>query len=163
MTLKYNSFNAKLYRYFYDANSMPDSICPYFWKLLMAWVFVIPVSLFSFPAVIAEIITKQSYGLGRLFMSVVLYMALYCIVSMVFTVLIFTNHYDSESIIVKMGSAGILIWVVAIVITVIAILELIQKKSQVEHLRNSDKVSDSVIIGFVKSKYNKYCARITWK
>jgi hypothetical protein len=82
---------------------------------------------------------------------------------MVFTVLIFTNHYDSESIIVKMGSAGILIWVVAIVITVIAILELIQKKSQVEHLRNSDKVSDSVIIGFVKSKYNKYCARITWK
>jgi hypothetical protein len=142
---------------------MPDSICPYFWKLLMAWVFVIPVSLFSFPAVIAEIITKQSYGLGRLFMSVVLYMALYCIVSMVFTVLIFTNHYDSESIIVKMGSAGILIWVVAIVITVIAILELIQKKSQVEHLRNSDKVSDSVIIGFVKSKYNKYCARITWK
>ena len=163
MTLNYNSLNAKLYRYFYDADSMPDSICPYFWKLLMAWVFVIPVSLFSFPAVIAEIITKQSYGLGRLFMSVVLYMALYCIVSMVFTVLIFTNHYDSESIIVKMGSAGILIWVVAIVITVIAILELIQKKSQVEHLRNSDKVSDSVIIGFVKSKYNKYCARITWK
>jgi hypothetical protein len=133
---------------------MPDSICPYFWKLLMAWVFVIPVSLFSFPAVIAEIITKQSYGLGRLFMSVVLYMALYCIVSMVFTVLIFTNHYDSESIIVKMGSAGILIWVVAIVITVI---------ETVKYFRNSDKVNDSVIVGFVKSKYNKYCARITWK
>jgi hypothetical protein len=133
---------------------MPDSICPYFWKLLMAWVFVIPVSLFSFPAVIAEIITKQSYGLGRLFMSVVLYMALYCIVSMVFTVLIFINHYDSESIIVKMGSAGILIWVVAIVITVI---------ETVKYFRNSDKVNDSVIVGFVKSKYNKYCARITWK
>ena len=154
MTLNYNSLNAKLYRYFYDADSMPDSICPYFWKLLMAWVFVIPVSLFSFPAVIAEIITKQSYGLGRLFMSVVLYMALYCIVSMVFTVLIFTNHYDSESIIVKMGSAGILIWVVAIVITVI---------ETVKYFRNSDKVNDSVIVGFVKSKYNKYCARITWK
>jgi formate hydrogenlyase subunit 4 len=133
---------------------MPDSICPYFWKLLMAWVFVIPVSLFSFPAVIVEIITKESYGLGRLIMSVVLYIALYCIVSMVFTVLIFTNHYDSESIIVKMGSAGILIWVVAIVITVI---------ETVKYFRNSDKVNDSVIVGFVKSKYNKYCARITWK
>ena len=154
MTLNYNSFNAKLYRYFYDANSMPDSICPYFWKLLMAWVFVIPVSLFSFPAVIAEIITKQSYGLGRLFMSGVLYMLIYCIISMVFTVLLFINHYDSESIIVKMGSAGIIIWLLAIVITVI---------ETVKYLRSSNKVSDSVIIGFVKSKYNKYCAKITWK
>lgn len=154
MTLNYNSFNAKLYRYFYDANSMPDSICPYFWKLLMAWVFVIPVSLFSFPAVIAEIITKQSYGLGRLFMSGVLYMLIYCIISMVFTVLLFINHYDSESIIVKMGSAGIIIWLLVIVITVI---------ETVKYLRSSNKVSDSVIIGFVKSKYNKYCAKITWK
>ena len=154
MTLNYNSFNAKLYRYFYDANSMPDSICPYFWKLLMAWVFVIPVSLFSFPAVIAEIITKQTYGLARLFMSGVLYMLIYCIISMVFTVLLFINHYDSESIIVKIGSAGIIIWLLAIVITVI---------ETVKYLRSSNKVSDSVIIGFVKSKYNKYCARITWK
>jgi hypothetical protein len=154
MILNYNSFNAKFYRYFYDANSMPDSICPYFWKLLMAWVFVIPVSLFSFPAVIAEIITKQSCGLFRLFTSFVLYMALYFIISMVFTVLILINHYDSESIIVKMGSVGIVIWILAIVITIVTI---------VNHLRNSNKVSDSVIIGFVKSKYNKYCAKITWK
>ena len=154
MTLNYNSFNAKLYRYFYDVNSMPDSICPYFWKLLMAWVFIIPVSIFSFPAVIGEIITKQSYGLTRMFVCCVLYVVLYCIVSMVFTVLIFTNHYDSESIIVKMGSVGIIYWLVAIVITVL---------ETVKYIRSNNKLEDSVIVGFVKSKYNRYCAKITWK
>lgn len=154
MTLNYNSFNAKLYRYFYDANSMPDSICPYFWKLLMAWVFIIPVSIFSFPAVIGEIITKQSYGLGRMFFSLILYVVLYCIVSMIFTVMIFFNEYNSESIIVKMGSTGILFWLLAIVITVV---------ETVKYIRSNNKLEDSVIVGFVKSKYNRYCAKITWK
>lgn len=154
MTLNYNSFNAKLYRYFYDANSMPDSICPYFWKLLMAWVFIIPVSIFSFPAVIGEIITKQSYGLGRMVFSFLLYIALYCIVSMVFTVMIFFNNYDSESIIVKkMSSAGIIFWIVAIGVIIVEVVKYIR----------DNKLEDSVIVGFVKSKYNKYCAKITWK
>lgn len=154
MTLNYNSFNAKLYRYFYDANSMPDSICPYFWKLLIAWVFIIPVSIFSFPAVIGEIITKQSYGLGRMGFSFLLYIALYCIVSMVFTVMIFFNNYDSESIIVKkMSSAGIIFWIVAIGVIIVEVVKYIR----------DNKLEDSVIVGFVKSKYNKYCAKITWK
>ena len=150
MTLKYNSFNAKLYRYFYDANSMPDSICSYFWKLLMAWVFIIPVSLFSFPAVIGEIITKQSYGLGRLFMSVVLYLAICLVTAMVCTIMLFFNEYDSSSIIVRIGVYGFIFWLLAIVMTV-------------KYIRSNNKLEDSVIVGFVKSKYNKYCTRITWK
>jgi hypothetical protein len=154
MTLNLNSFNAKLYRYFYDKSVMPDSICPYFWKLLMAWVFVIPVSLFSFPAVIAEIITKQSYGLSRMFFSGLLYMSIWAIVSMVFTVMLFFNNYDSESTIVKMGSAGIIFWIFAIVIAIV---------EGVKYFKDNNRLSDSVIIGFVKSKYNKYCARITWE
>lgn len=154
MTLNLNSFNAKLYRYFYDKSKMPDSICPYFWKLLMAWVFIIPVSLFSFPAVIAEIITKQSYGLLRMFVSFILYLGLFCIVCMVFTVMLFFNNYDSDSNIVKMGSTGLIFWIFAIVIAII---------EGVKYFMYNNRLSDSVIVGFIKSKYNRYCAKITWK
>ena len=154
MTLNYNSFNAKLYRYFYDANSMPDSICPYFWKLLMAWVFIIPVSILSFPAVISEIITKQSYGLGRMFYSFFICLVISVVTAMVCTIMLFFNEYDGGSPIVRLGVYGFICWLLAIVITVV---------ETVKYIRNNNKLEDSVIVGFVKSKYNKYCAKITWK
>ena len=154
MTLNYNSFNAKLYRYFYDANSMPDSICPYFWKLLMAWVFIIPVSIFSFQAVIGEIITKQSYGLTRMFVCFVLYILICIVAAMVCAIMLFFNEYDGGSPIVKLGVYGFAFWLVAILVTVI---------ETVKYIRSNNKLEDSVIVGFVKSKYNRYCAKITWK
>jgi hypothetical protein len=49
---------------------------------------------------------------------------------------------------------GLVLWVF---FTVVGVVE------GGKYLKDSDKVNDSVIIGFVKSKYNKYCARITWK
>jgi hypothetical protein len=154
MTLNYNSFNAKLYRYFYGAEDMPKSICPYFWKLLMAWVFVIPVTLLSFPSVITEIITKESYGLKRIFYSFILFMILIWILSMVCTVLIVFNDYEQGSMVISLASMGIVLW---FFFTIVGVVE------GVKYLKDSDKVNDSVIVGFVKSKYNKYCARITWK
>jgi hypothetical protein len=81
-------------------------------------------------------------------------MSIWAIVSMVFTVMLFFNNYDSESTIVKMGSAGIIFWLFAIVIAIV---------EGVKYFKDNNRLSDSVIIGFVKSKYNKYCARITWK
>lgn len=154
MTLNYNSFTAKFYRYFYDDKNMPKSICPYFWKLTLAWLFVIPVTLFSIPAVIFEIFTKESYGLGRIFFSLLLYMVIFLVTSMVFTVMLFFNNYDSESIIVKMGSAGAIIWLFIIVASSIELFK---------YIKNRNSNNSSVIVGFVKSKYNKYCTKITWE
>ena len=154
MTLNYDSFNAKLYRYFYGTEDMPKSICPYFWKLLMAWIFIVPVTLLSFPSVISEIITKESYGLKRLFYTFMLFMVLIWVSSMVCTVLMIINDYEKGSMVISMGSMGLVLWVF---FTVVGVVE------GGKYLKDSDKVNDSVIIGFVKSKYNKYCARITWK
>jgi hypothetical protein len=153
MTLNYNSFNAKFYRYFYGADSMPDSICPYFWKLLMAWIFVIPVTLFSLPIVVAEAIRKESLGLFRLGVSIIIYMFTYFLVTMVCTVMLFVNDYDKESFVAQSGSTGILIWFVFIVVVII---------EGFKYLKNRHE-NDTVIVGFIKSKYNKYCAKITWK
>ena len=144
MTLNYNSFNAKLYRYFYNEREMPNSICPYFWKLLMAWVFIIPVSIFSFPAVIGEIITKQSVGLFRVFASFFLYLVICVVTAMVCTIMLFFNEYDGGSPIVKLGVYGFVFWLAAIAITVV---------ETVKYIRNNNKLEDSVIVGFVKSKY----------
>lgn len=154
MTLKYNSFNAKLYRYFYGTKDMPNSICAYAWKLLLAWVFITPVTVLSFPCVIGEIIQKESYGLSRIAASLFIYMALYCVTSMVFTVMLFFNNYDSNSTIVKIGSSGVIVWLFVIVISIV---------ESVKYIRSNNKLEDSVIVGFVKSKYNKYCIKITWK
>jgi hypothetical protein len=154
MTLKYNSFNAKLYRYFYGTENMPKSICPYFWKLLMAWLFIVPVTLLCFPVVIGEIIQKESYGLQRMFYTFILFIFLIWISSMVCAVLLIFNDYEKGSMVISMGSIGIIVWLFMIIVGTI---------EGVKYVKDSGKISNSVIVGFVSSKYNKYCARITWK
>ena len=61
MKLTKNSFNSKLYRWFYCTNQLPINLCPYFWKLLMAWVLLIPVVVITLPVTLGEIRSlKQS-------------------------------------------------------------------------------------------------------
>ena len=73
---------------------------------------------------------------------------------MVCTVLIVFNDYEQGSMVISLASMGIVLW---FFFTIVGVVE------GVKYLKDSDKVNNSVIIGFVSSKYNKYCTRITWK
>lgn len=49
MELKLNSLSARLYRYFYETNKMPNSLCTYFWKLVIAYLLIIPLEIIGLP------------------------------------------------------------------------------------------------------------------
>jgi len=55
MKRKENSTSAKLYRYFYDKNTMPEDSCDYYKKLSFAWIFIIPLSIMVMPCYIIEL------------------------------------------------------------------------------------------------------------
>jgi hypothetical protein len=54
VTIKYNSLYAKLYRFFYVTDVMPKSLCPYFWKQVLATILVIPVIILSAPIYLVD-------------------------------------------------------------------------------------------------------------
>lgn len=58
MELKLNSLSARLYRYFYETNKMPNSLCTYFWKLVIAYLLIIPLEIIGLPCTIYGIYIK---------------------------------------------------------------------------------------------------------
>jgi hypothetical protein len=49
MKLKSSSLSASLYRYFYNTEDMPNSLCTYFWKLVIAYLLTIPLEIIAIP------------------------------------------------------------------------------------------------------------------
>jgi hypothetical protein len=73
MELNLNSLTAKLYRWFYNQYEMPNSLCPYFWKMIIMYVFIIPYSIISLPQIIFELITKERSEAPRIAIGGILY------------------------------------------------------------------------------------------
>ena len=59
MKLNSNSISSKLYRWFYGTKELPNNLCPYFWKLVLAWLVLIPYSLVCLPVILTEIYDKE--------------------------------------------------------------------------------------------------------
>jgi acyl-homoserine lactone acylase PvdQ len=55
MKLNINSTSAQLYRWFYATEQMPQSLCPYFWKLVLMWVFILPYTILSLPVILMDL------------------------------------------------------------------------------------------------------------
>ena len=52
MKLNYNGTIAKIYRWFYQREVMPASLCPYFWQLVLMWIFIIPFLVIYLPIMV---------------------------------------------------------------------------------------------------------------
>lgn len=57
MELSINSWHSKLYNIFYT-KGLPQSLCPYFWKLVLAIFLFIPVTLWYFLWIVSTLIIK---------------------------------------------------------------------------------------------------------
>ena len=53
------SWHANFYKWFYQVWILPTSLCPYFWKLLLALILIIPVFSMSLPIYIYNIFKKE--------------------------------------------------------------------------------------------------------
>jgi hypothetical protein len=164
MTLDKNSTVSKIYRNFYKVKDMPKSLCPYFWQLVIMFIFFIPVKILSFPTGFLveteDLNTIVKSIIGALIIAFVGIILIFIISPII---LIF-HLSDSDRI---NGHAMVATTILCIVIfsTIIFLLyKLIENKIlSIKSKKINKKVkTDSIILTFIKSKYNSVCPKITW-
>lgn len=177
MKLNSNSISSKLYRWFYGTNDLPNNLCPYFWKLVLAWLVVIPYSLISIPVIIMELREKNyeyndcSTG-GRIGLSVVLYVLLFGIGCMLSIFGCFFIEPEKDTFYMFAVMIGAMLWVVAIVFGIIEGEKAFREwnyRRKIKYDENGLRIWDEprqektyLVVEFAKAKYNKYCPKIDW-
>jgi len=187
MILKENSIQARLYRWFYDVKEMPQSLCQYFWRLVVIWVLLIPFGFFVIPTLWVKE-EKFHFGL-RVFIGAVAYFCLF----LLYTMGVFTAWFLGYKITgIELGSmvnVGGFLWVCVILFCLNSIFKHINTYIQwnkeemfIEYkdgkdwsqptgrqyiiCRNGKYVLEEKQVLFyekVRTKINKYCTKITWK
>lgn len=168
MKLKTNSISSKLYRYFYGTNLLPDNLCEYFWKLVIAYIFIIPTSIIYLPIILTEIyniITNQSqrndlHVIEKILFSVIIYLGLFFIVAMLSLIGLFFIPLEKESFFGFLIQVGILTWAILIIVAIVwGVFKLIDYCNKKPYKPNKT----SIIKEYILAKKNKYCPRIDWE
>lgn len=168
MELNVNSIHARIFRWvlFVQKDKMPKTLCPYFWKSVLMWLFIIPIVIVTVPARIAN--WKQiSFG-ERIFRSVGLYVLMFVGYCMGFFIYCLFADVTKEFLKAHDAflAAGIVGWVASIILGLafayFSITEYLDKKSFEKYGYNKPE-KKNVIVESVKGFYNKYCPVIEWK
>jgi len=178
MTLNSNSTSTKLYKWFYGTNDLPTNLCPYFWKLVLAWLVLVPYSLVCLPMIVLEL-TDKGYKYSdtstgkRIGMSVIAYFILFVISSMISLICAFFVLPEKGSFYMAMVSIGTMTWVIAIVIGVVEGYKAFKDwnyRRKIKYDENGYRIWNEpkqektyLVVEFAKAKYNKYCPKIDWK
>lgn len=176
MQLNINSYTAKIYRWFYATNSMPQSLCPYFWKLVMMWVFILPYTILSLPQILMdakdgfadERTTGERAGVGF-----ILWFLLGLLLCMLSWFGLFFAAPVKDTLWFHALGAGFMGWAATIIIGTIQLFKWSKEKWENRHVKYDENgyriwtkpqpKQPSIIVEFVKAKYNKYCPKIDWK
>jgi hypothetical protein len=160
MELNSNSINARLYRWFYhkNTNQMPKSLCPYFWQLLIMYVFIVPYTLIALPYHLFNNWKNESFVSG-IVGSLVVYLFLFGIFTMVTFIVFLFIKLPEKSGWVHICVGGAVFWFFTIGILLVNFFEYLWEKPK-GSLREK---KPNIIAEFIKAKYNRYCPKITWK
>lgn len=178
MELNRNSISARVYRNFYDTSNMPESLCPYFWKLVAAW----PVTILFLPLllpfwIINKIDKSDTAGIpviGKAFIGLIFYTLSYFLFCIGVTITSFWITYSEKSDWYHRYVLGwFAIGVIAILLITYGIVEWrkqirikkIERRYDAEgnYAHSEEEEKPNIIVEFVKAKYNKYCPKIDWK
>ena len=183
MKLNHNSLSARLYRWFYITDHMPPTLCPYFWKLVLMWILILPYSFLCLPLIIVKQDEEILEWRVRPIFGVVLYGVVFVTFLALFPLTYFIwGLFEVKSVFLQWQVAGMLIWVIIIVYAIVwAIVKLnsrrklARRRRQLEYIWNDkgDYVLNpdyvhyeprpNIIVEFIKAKYNKYCPKIDWE
>lgn len=186
MEISKNKWYIKLYLWFYciDENDLPQSLCPFFWRLLLMFIFIIPYSIVSLPSLFIEkYINENKTEEGsvifmlRILFGLVGYVSIGCISSIItFLICLILQIEPEENS--DLGSLVTVGFVLSSLILVGLLIRLViylyslyddykwnkyyEKKWNPEKYPVKERKS-SILKEFIKAKYNKYCPKITWK
>lgn len=177
MKLKSTSISSKLYRWFYATEYLPTNLCPYFWKLVLAWLVLIPYSLVCLPMVIMEL-TDRGYKYDdnstgkRIGMSAILYFMLFCVSSMIALICVFFTIPEKDSFYGFLAAIGGAVWILVIALCSIEGYKAFKDwnyRRKIKYDENGYRIWNEpkqkktyLVVEFAKAKYNKYCPKIDW-
>jgi hypothetical protein len=142
---------------------MPKSLCPYFWQLLIMYVFIIPYVLFALPYHLLTKWENESFASG-IFGSIVVYLGLFGVFIMGSFVTFLLIGLPEKGFWSNVFASGFVLWFVTIAISIYHLIKFLWSKikDKSETTTFTEK-KPSIIVEFVKAKYNRYCPKITWK
>lgn len=160
MILNHNSISAKLYRWFYGTDVMPNNLCPYFWKLVIAYTFALPVLILSLPQTIVSKGKDRDTLSNRIITGIITYSLLFGAISMLSVFGLFFVLPEKEGLYLFMLIIGMSLWAISVVG---GVTYLINKWKERRYNRYPEEPKANIIVEMVKAKYHKYCPKIDWK
>jgi protein-S-isoprenylcysteine O-methyltransferase Ste14 len=179
MKLNHNSVSARLYRWFYLTDTMPANLCPYFWKLVIMWIIIVPYSIVSAPSNIIQFEDNPSWA-SRIVSGMVLWGAAFVIFIMIFPLTYFIwGWFDVQSTFGAWQRSGIIVLcIILLLASIIGAIHLFTVIRDKKRQRNREYIWDdfgdyiknpnyieprsSIIKEFIKARYYKYCPKIDW-
>lgn len=173
MELNYNSLSAKVYRNFYEKSRMPESLCPYFWKLVVAW----PLTILFSPLLIPFWIVDKLNGgdnesvpfPAQALIGILMYGAVFCVFCLGVTISSIWITYYQGTHWYGCFVAGFVVIFVALVGSAVFLISKLKDRRR-ERLYDeegnylpSEEPKPNILVEFIKAKYNKYCPKIDWK
>ena len=170
MKLKKNSFTARVYRWFYGYNNMPQTVCPYFWQLVIMWICIAPYTLLSLPTFLSKETDKGLWE--KPVMGMIAYCMLFALGSIVFAIPSLFMDLPKDSFWDNYRIMGIMFWMIGIpILTYRGIASLYemyrdrQREKRWEKLEEGDlaEKEQNILVEFIKATYHKYCPKIDWE
>jgi hypothetical protein len=178
MKLNKNSVTSRLYKWFYGVSEykgLPNNLCPYFWKVVLMYITIIPYTLFSIPVVVYDLFDKH-YDNGdrktgeRLGVSVGVYIGLFVVTALIATIVGFFTHIEPKSFWEFCQLTGGVFWGGLIIVGVFEGVKYLREytttdDSYYDETQNkwiTKKAKVNLTTEFIKAKYNKYCPKIDW-
>lgn len=156
ITLKENSIHSKIYKWFYNTDELPNSLCPYFWKSIVSIILGIPYFIYLIP----YIIMKKYEDEERNTLSASVWIVLIIITDMIYGGFCIFIEQIRIPILTEFG---IILFMTAILILIIYSINRIcnyfsERKTKKEKTSSSLKVKKE----YNKGKYEKYYHSIKW-
>ena len=162
MKLNKNSISAKLFRWFYRTSELPTNLCPYFWKLVMAYVFAIPLFIISFPY---KDSCNESLG-NRIGLGFVCWFVLFLLITALTPIMLFWYTPVKDSFLEILMIYGFFVWAAGLTLGIIWFIHYIQDKIKERKWENRNlpkkEKRSNIIVEMVKATYYKYCPKIDW-
>ena len=162
MKLNKNSISAKLFRWFYGTSELPTNLCPYFWKLVMAYVFALPLFIISLPYVIIDKSSSIESLNSRIWGGFVCWFVLFLLITALTPIMLFWHTPVKDSLLETLIEIGVFTWITGLIIGIMWFIHHLGEKIKERRNLPKEEKRSNIIVEMVKATYYKYCPKIDW-